>query len=1039
MKKIILIPFLFIATFCFAQYPNGIQTLGNDSNMVVAKGGFTAKGGVQVANYVDTTAANLSRIRQYSGATIFTTSDNVFWVRNGTATAWLKIGSNVSPAGTDCSLIGGIVTPATGLTFDITMASYCISDTPHVYSGGQITLDAADASLPRIDVIGLDNTGNAFKITGIPATDPAVPQVDPSTQLYLTHVYISAGATTPTGVSSYTIWDENTEWTGSATGVTVDFNNTSTVYHLTKSTDVGIHTTNDLVSYAGSGVHLQGYNVVKFFINLKSAMPANRNISIGLFTNSQPMTNYLTLSAAHGFNKSLVGQWQVVTVPFTDFNYLSESPLTGLKFRIQGAGAGFYLDWITLNGGLPTNTFTNALTNIYRIAGTTNVMKVVNGVASLAFVDSVGSGGGSGSIDYVVPGFGVKVDSINRTYTVSADTNKLALKDTIKVKMPLYVSGDTLEFLKDSSYLVKNIFLKTGTDSVFKTINGVDSFAFLLPSGSSGSTVTFYGKNATLDSTVLLLSDGTRFAAKDSVGSGGGSGTVTSVALTMPGTLFDATVVGSPITTTGTFLPALKSQSAYTLFGRGSGSGAPSFLASIDSNWVTGLHSENYYNTKYAAIGGGASAAGVTDDIQFNSSGTFAADTSFKFNKTGVGVVHTKKFASFKLASGTTAQANGDTIVGMFLKPLYNINGKTTVKTYDINIGKNYISLDSLYNYSIGNGSAARPSGGHLIAIGFNAGSASGTTDLALMFGRQAGYLSSGADRSIFMGGNAGLNSVNSSYSNIFGVSAGSNSTTPNSNVFGASAAISTNASYINAFGFDAGSGATGANNSNFFGGDANFPTGKLATGAYSSNMFGQSTGYQAVNGYYDNFFGRFAGAYTTNVNNSNMFGRNAGFAVKNTTGANMFGRNVGSGASGADYSNFFGFNAGDSATHKITGQNNILIGTNITTPSASSTNTMNIGGVLFGTNFYGTVAGAPSKVAQTNGQIGINVETPDASAALEVKSTTAGVLMPRMTATEASAIISPADGLIIYATDTNGTFTSIGFWGRENGAWIKL
>jgi len=553
MKKIILIPFLFIATFCFAQYPNGIQTLGNDSNMVVAKGGFTAKGGVQVANYVDTTAANLSRIRQYSGATIFTTSDNVFWVRNGTATAWLKIGSNVSPAGTDCSLIGGIVTPATGLTFDITMASYCISDTPHVYSGGQITLDAADASLPRIDVIGLDNTGNAFKITGIPATDPAVPQVDPSTQLYLTHVYISAGATAPTGVSSYTIWDENTEWTGSATGVTVDFNNTSTVYHLTKSTDVGIHTTNDLVSYAGSGVHLQGYNVVKFFINLKSAMPANRNISIGLFTNSQPMTNYLTLGAAHGFNKSLVGQWQVVSVPLTDFNYLSESPLTGLKFRIQGAGAGFYLDWITLHGGLPINTGSNAITNVYRIAGTTNVMKVVNGVASLAFVDSVGGGsadsivvvqqplqslpsgvsgvpdtlkfnadssglvkliskkagtdsvfqtingiqvfayidssyaGGSGSVEYVIPGYGVRVDSVGRNYTVNVDTSIIAKKDSIRLQQPLYVVGDTMKFNPDSSGLVKDIYKKAGTDSVFKKINGVDLFAYKDSVGGGGS------------------------------------------------------------------------------------------------------------------------------------------------------------------------------------------------------------------------------------------------------------------------------------------------------------------------------------------------------------------------------------------------------------------------------------------------------------------------------------------------------------------------------------------------------------------------
>ena len=144
---------------------------------------------------------------------------------------------------------------------------------------------------------------------------------------------------------------------------------------------------------------------------------------------------------------------------------------------------------------------------IKRNYGLANKFLVIDTITKeLYYMD--GGSGGSGSIDYVVPGFGVKVDSINRTYTVSADTDKLALKDTIKVKMPLYVSGDTLQFLKDSSYLVKNIFLKTGTDSVFKTINGVDSFAFLLPSGGGASYTdsmvqigNIYNKNN------LLISD----------------------------------------------------------------------------------------------------------------------------------------------------------------------------------------------------------------------------------------------------------------------------------------------------------------------------------------------------------------------------------------------------------------------------------------------------------------------------------------------------------------------------------------------------
>jgi len=36
-------------------------------------------------------------------------------------------------------------------------------------------------------------------------------------------------------------------------------------------------------------------------------------------------------------------------------------------------------------------------------------------------------------------------------------------------------------------------------------------------------------------------------------------------------------------------------------------------------------------------------------------------------------------------------------------------------------------------------------------------------------------------------------------------------------------------------------------------------------------------------------------------------------------------------------------------------------------------------------------------------------------------------------------ASMTPLDGDIVYSTDTDATITSIGFWGRENGSWVKL
>ena len=53
---------------------------------------------------------------------------------------------------------------------------------------------------------------------------------------------------------------------------------------------------------------------------------------------------------------------------------------------------------------------------------------------------------------------------------------------------------------------------------------------------------------------------------------------------------------------------------------------------------------------------------------------------------------------------------------------------------------------------------------------------------------------------------------------------------------------------------------------------------------------------------------------------------------------------------------------------------------------------------------------------------VGINDDgsSPDASAILEVKSTTKGFLPPRMTATERDDLSNPATGLMIYCTTTN-------------------
>lgn len=82
----------------------------------------------------------------------------------------------------------------------------------------------------------------------------------------------------------------------------------------------------------------------------------------------------------------------------------------------------------------------------------------------------------------------------------------------------------------------------------------------------------------------------------------------------------------------------------------------------------------------------------------------------------------------------------------------------------------------------------------------------------------------------------------------------------------------------------------------------------------------------------------------------------------------------------------------------------------------------------------------AGSNLNTSNGfRIAANDGTPNSSSMLELVSTSRGFLPPRMTATQGSAISSPAEGLLIYVTNTNGTFTAKGWWGYDGSSWQKL
>jgi hypothetical protein len=118
-----------------------------------------------------------------------------------------------------------------------------------------------------------------------------------------------------------------------------------------------------------------------------------------------------------------------------------------------------------------------------------------------------------------------------------------------------------------------------------------------------------------------------------------------------------------------------------------------------------------------------------------------------------------------------------------------------------------------------------------------------------------------------------------------------------------------------------------------------------------------------------------------------------------------------------------------------VTNMIGVLVRTPVNVAGITVTNTygMLIQPNAIGVNNYGFVSSSQA----TNG---FGTLTPSLNALSDFSTTSKAPIKlgGGMTSAQASALTAE-DSMVVYVTDTNGTFISVGFWGRENGAWIKL
>lgn len=153
---------------------------------------------------------------------------------------------------------------------------------------------------------------------------------------------------------------------------------------------------------------------------------------------------------------------------------------------------------------------------------------------------------------------------------------------------------------------------------------------------------------------------------------------------------------------------------------------------------------------------------------------------------------------------------------------------------------------------------------------------------------------------------------------------------------------------------------------------------------AYNNTAIGQNALYYNVLGYNNTAIGNSAFINVKGGNNTGV-GTNVGYNLTTGTANTIMGYYTGLGIT--------------------TGGKNTIIGANVSGLATSLSNTIILADGDGVVRFYCNSAGS----------IGIGTTTPNASAKVDIASTTQGVLLPRMTTTQKNAISSPAEGLEVY------------------------
>lgn len=255
----------------------------------------------------------------------------------------------------------GSITHKTGLTFEANGIEYIIGKDIHRINKREITLDTADPTNPRIDIICANELSKLVKISGTPAESPMEPTT-PIDMVKLVTVSVSAGQTMPDLIVD-NMYDENLgsiggEWdvTETTSGDRINLDNVQHVLTGSKSISFTNAKTDDCVIFTSSTeISSISFDSLTFGVYIPSELEDNIHILIRPMLNDQLLGR--TVNATEpitGFNRKITGVYQELTIPISDFSLVS-STFNAFDFCIvtkKDNMATFYIDKVRLQKGV---------------------------------------------------------------------------------------------------------------------------------------------------------------------------------------------------------------------------------------------------------------------------------------------------------------------------------------------------------------------------------------------------------------------------------------------------------------------------------------------------------------------------------------------------------------------------------------------------------------------------------------------------------------------------------------------------------------